>query len=74
MCTYIKQFLYILFLNSLACTEHLPGLSTQDYREKPPSTSTTVKCLRRFLKRRHGLIVGVSRFKLDQGCRVENRF
>ena len=33
MCAYIKQFLYILFLNSLACIKHLPGLSTQDYSE-----------------------------------------
>ena len=68
MCAYIKQFLYIIFLKSLSC---MYWASSRDWAHRTivkTSTSTTVKCLRRFLKRWHRLIVWVSRLNLIRGA------
>ena len=71
VCTYIKQFLYILFLNSLACIEHLPSFEHTGLQWKPPSTSTTVKCLGRFLKRWHGLFFESADWSWVRGASIK---
>ena len=72
-----NSFFILCFLTvSVACIEHW-SWSSRVWAHRTiakTSTSTPVKCLRRFSKRCHGLIVWVTRMKLDAGVQVENSF
>ena len=70
-----NSFFILYFLRvSVACIEHWSSRVWAPRTIVKTSTCTTVKCLRRFLKRWHRLIVWVTRLKLDAGVQVENSF
>lgn len=75
MCAYIKQFLYIIFLNSLSC---MYWASSRDWAHRiivKTSTSTTVKCLRRFSLKTLAYVDCLSQqIEVGSGVQVENSF